>query len=80
MQFVDDDSDIPDSLLQADEDGRVVFFCSAGIQGLVDAIYRLVGTKRTPIKQEAYNRNQFDATLDLLERRFKSSLTLSFYR
>ena len=55
-----------------------MFFCGAGIsypaglpgfKGLVDAIYRLVGTTPNAIEQEAYERNQFDATLDLLERR-----------
>ena len=30
MQFVRNGPDIPDSLLQAHEDGRVVFFCGAG--------------------------------------------------
>jgi hypothetical protein len=78
MQFVPDGPDIPESLLQAHEEGRVVFFCGAGIsypaglpgfQGLVDEIYRLVGTGRWANEQVAYDRNQFDATLDLLERR-----------
>ncbi|MCJ7601790.1 MAG: SIR2 family protein [Desulfobulbaceae bacterium] len=78
MQFVANGPDIPDSLLQAHEEGHVVFFCGAGIsypaglpgfKGLVDEIYRLVGTARNVIEQNAYARNQFDATLDLLERR-----------
>lgn len=78
MQLVAKGPDIPDALLQAHEEGRVVFFCGAGIsypaglpgfQGLVDAIYHVVGTTPTEIEQEAYRRNQFDATLDLLERR-----------
>ena len=78
MQFVSNGPDIPESLLQAHEEGRVVFFCGAGIsypaglpdfKGLVDDIYRRVGTARTPIEQEAYARHQFDATLDLLEHR-----------
>lgn len=78
MQFVAKGPDIPDALLQAHEEGRVVFFCGAGIsypaglpgfKGLVDEIYRLVGTTRTTIEQDAYARSQFDATLDLLERR-----------
>ncbi len=78
MQFVTNGPDIPDALLQAHEEGRVVFFCGAGIsypaglpgfEGLVDQIYQLIGTSREPIEEEAYERNQFDATLDLLERR-----------
>lgn len=78
MQFVTNGPDIPNALLQAHEEGRVVFFCGAGIsypaglpgfQGLVDAIYEGVGTVRTDIEEKAYTNNQFDATLDLLERR-----------
>jgi hypothetical protein len=78
MQFVANGPDIPDPLLQAHEEGRVVFFCGAGISypaglpgfgGLVDDIYRCVGTTRSDIEQEAYARGQYDATLDLLERR-----------
>jgi SIR2-like domain len=78
MQLVASGPDIPDALLQAHEEGRVVFFCGAGIsypaglpgfKGLVDKIYHLVGTTPNAIEQEAYERNQFDATLDLLERR-----------
>lgn len=78
MQFVANGPDIPDLLLQAHEEGRVVFFCGAGVsypaglpgfKGLVDDIYLRVGTTRSAIEQEAYDRNQFDATLDLLERR-----------
>jgi len=78
MQFVADGPDVPEALLQAHEEGRVVFFCGAGIsypaglpgfKGLVGKIYKLVGADREPIEQAAYARGQFDATLDLLERR-----------
>ena len=31
MQFIAKGPDIPDALLQAHEEGRVVFFCGAGI-------------------------------------------------
>lgn len=31
MQFVKNGPDVPDRLLQAHEDSRVVFFCGAGI-------------------------------------------------
>lgn len=78
MQFIQHGPDIPDALLQAHEEGRVVFFCGAGIsypaglpgfQGLVDDIYHAVGTVRSAIEEQAYSRGQYDATLDLLERR-----------
>ncbi len=48
MRFVRNGPDIPERLLQAHEDGRVVFFCGAGISyparipgfaGLVEKLY-----------------------------------------
>ncbi|MFB9159681.1 anti-phage defense-associated sirtuin Dsr1 [Chromobacterium violaceum] len=78
MQFVANGPDIPDALLQAHEEGRVVFFCGAGISypaglpgfgGLVDSIYEKVGTVRTSIEAQAFNSYQYDATLNLLEDR-----------
>jgi len=78
MQFITNGPDIPDALLQAQEEGRVVFFCGAGIsypaglpgfKGLVEQIYRLNGTELSVIEREAFEGGQFDATLDLLERR-----------
>lgn len=78
MQFVTHGPDIPDALLQAHEEDRVVFFCGAGIsypaglpgfKGLVDEIYRLNGTDRKDIEHEAYKAERYDATLDLLEHR-----------
>jgi len=84
MQFIANGPDIPDELLRAHEEGRVVFFCGAGIsypaglpgfKGLVDQIYERTGTARSAIEQEAYGRGQFDATLDLLERRLPGQRT-----
>ncbi len=78
MQFTTRGPDVPDALLLGHEEGRVVFFCGAGIsypaglpgfEGLVDKIYSHVGATPTDIEQDAYDRKQFDATLDLLERR-----------
>lgn len=78
MQFITNGPDIPNALLQAHEEGRVVFFCGAGVsypaglpgfKGLVEEIYRLNGTSLSDIERESFDRWQFDATLDLLERR-----------
>lgn len=78
MQFVTHGPDIPDALLQAHEESRVVFFCGAGIsypaglpgfKGLVEQIYQLNGTVLSEIERASFDRGQFDATLDLLERR-----------
>ncbi len=78
VQFITHGPDVPDALLQAHEEGRVAFFCGAGIsypaglpgfKGLVEHIYRLNGTELIDIERDAFDRGQFDATLDLLERR-----------
>jgi hypothetical protein len=78
MQFVANGPDIPDELLQAHEEGRVVFFCGAGISypaglkgfdWLVDEIYRLCGTGRKRLEEKAFQNKQFDTTLNLLEDR-----------
>lgn len=78
MQFVTNGPDIPDALLQAHEEGRVVFFCGAGIsypaglpgfKELVEKIYRLAGTDFSVIEREAFDQGRFDSTLSLLEQR-----------
>jgi len=78
MQFIANGPDIPDPLLQAHEDGRVVFFCGAGIsypaglpgfKGLLEQIYEINGTVLSDIELDAFERGQFDAALDLLESR-----------
>lgn len=78
MQFVANGPDVPDALLQAHEEGRVVFFCGAGISypaglpgfgGLVESIYTETGTIREPIEDKAFSNGQYDATLNLLEDR-----------
>jgi len=54
--FVTNGPDIPESLLRAHEDGRVVFFCGAGISypadlpdfcGLMDRVYKELDTTWT---------------------------------
>ena len=71
MQFVEQGPDIPEALLQAHEEGLVVFFCGAGIsypaglpgfKELVDRIYDELGAELDEIEQQAYSREQFDAT------------------
>ena len=78
MQLVRNGPDIPDTLLQAHEEGRVVFFCGAGIsypaglpgfKGLVDGLYVSLGTPPTEVEQAALRRGQYDAAIGLLEAR-----------
>lgn len=78
MQFIQGGPDIPDELLLAHEEGRVVFFCGAGISypaglpgfgGLVSKIHKRLGAPPSAVEEKAYSLNQFDAGLDLLQRR-----------
>lgn len=85
MQFVANGPDVPETLLQAHEEGRVVFFCGAGIsypaglpdfKGLVDKIYAACGEDLKKDERVAYRRHQYDATLALLERRLIDPMKL----
>lgn len=78
MQFIANGPDIPDKLLQSHEEGKLAFFCGAGIsypaglpgfKGLVEDIYNLCGTNRLDIEEDAFKRGQYDIVLELLERR-----------
>lgn len=78
VQFISNGPDIPNELVQAHEEGRVVFFCGAGISfpaglpsfsGLVNRIYKRVGTSKSDIEKELFKRGQLDTTIDQLERR-----------
>ena len=80
MQFIPKGPDIPEQLLQAHEEGRVVFFCGAGIsrraglpdfQGLVKNVYRCIGETPSNIECHAFRQRQFDTALHLLERRLQ---------
>ena len=83
MQFIKNGPDIPDTLLRAHEEGKVVFFCGAGIsyaaglpsfKGLVDQLYEALNTTPEPLEQRPYKNNQFDATLDEPSRSHKRRL------
>jgi hypothetical protein len=76
MQFIKNGPDIPESLLQAHEEGRVVFFCGAGISyparlpgfsGLVDQLFDVLGETPNPVQQAAVKAGQFDTAIGLLE-------------
>jgi hypothetical protein len=78
MQFIKDGPDVPDRLIQAHEDGRVVFFCGAGIsfpaglpgfKGLVDQIYEAVGEYQNPVERRARKGGSYDTAIGLLEKR-----------
>lgn len=76
MQFVRSGPDVPERLLQLHEDGRVVFFCGAGISyparlpgfsGLVERLYRDLSVTPSAVQQAAIQAGQFDTAIGLLE-------------
>lgn len=78
MQFIKNGPDVPEALLQAHEDGRVVFFCGAGISypanlpgfhGLVSRIYADLGETPSALERAALDRGQYETTISLLESR-----------
>ncbi len=80
MQFVAKGPDIPDELLQAHEEGQVVFFCGAGIsypaglpgfKGLVEALYTRVGERPDDIEKSFIDKSQFDQAIGHFEHRIQ---------
>lgn len=76
MQFIRDGPDIPERLLQAHEDGRVVFFCGAGISyparlpgfsGLVERLFDALGEAPNDIQKAAIKSGRYDTAIGLLE-------------
>lgn len=76
MQFVRQGPDIPERLLQAHEDERVVFFCGAGISyparlpgfsGLVEKLHAALAAAPNAVQQAAIKAGQFDTAIGLLE-------------
>lgn len=74
--FVTAGPDIPERLLQAHEEGRVVFFCGAGISyparlpgfsELVDRVYDDLGVTPNTVQQAAIKAGQYDTAIGLLE-------------
>ncbi|MDA8030333.1 MAG: SIR2 family protein, partial [Alphaproteobacteria bacterium] len=78
VAFIKDGMDIPDHLVHAQENGRVVFFCGAGIsmpaglpsfKKLVDLIYSELNISKEGSEVDYYHEERFDWVLGLLERR-----------
>ena len=76
MQFVKGGPDIPERLLQAHEDGRVVFFCGAGISypaglpgfaRLVNELYSRLEIIPNPVQVAAMKAKRYDRAVGLLE-------------
>ena len=78
MQFVKNGPEVPERLLQAHEDGRVVFFCGAGIsypaglpsfERLTKRIYADLHVNPNSVEEAAIKAKQFDRAIGLLEER-----------
>ena len=78
MQLIRGGPDIPDRLLEAHEDGRVVFFCGAGISypaglpsfsGLIKKLFNGLNILPSDIEKAAIKRAQYDTAVGLLEGR-----------
>ena len=76
MQFVKGGPDIPERLLQAHEDGHVVFFCGAGISyparlpGFADLVTKLFCRLKLtpdPVQDAAIKAKRYDTAVGLLE-------------
>ena len=76
MQFVTRGPDVPEQLLQAHEDGQVVFFCGAGVSVpaglptfdcLVKEFYKRIGIEPNPVQARALAAGHYDTAVGLLE-------------
>ena len=83
MQFIPKGPDVPDDLLRFHEDGKVVFFCGAGIskgaglpdfKGLVKRIWKEIGNNALSAEEKNNMRTgRYDAALGFLEKKFNDS-------
>lgn len=82
MRWVKDGPDIPVEIVQAVEDGRVVFFCGAGVsqqaglpsfRGLVEKVYARLHRRREsfPAEQRACREQNYDQVFSSLEAAIK---------
>lgn len=80
MRFVTNGPDVPDRLVQAHEEGRVVFFCGTGISypaglpdfaGLVDGLFEALGEDKNSAEQAAIRDKRYDLAIGLLEGRIQ---------
>ena len=76
MQIIRNGPDIPERLIQAHEDGKVVFFCGAGVsaaaglsdfKSLVLKLYGHFNVKPNAIQDSAIQAKSYDKAVDLLD-------------
>jgi hypothetical protein len=84
MRWIIGGPDLPPELLQALEDGKLVFFCGAGVsypaglptfQGLVEKVYKRLGQPLEGVERLEFDKQNYDRVFGLLEKRLvKASL------
>lgn len=76
MQFIPKGPDIPEKLLLEHEEGKVVFFCGAGIsypaelplfRRLVEMLYENLNVEMRPQEKSTFDSSLYDTTIGLLE-------------
>jgi len=76
MKFIDDGPDIPESLLLEHEEGKVIFFCGAGIsceadlptfENLINKILVKENLQTHTLLQKLKNRNEYDRIINYLD-------------
>jgi hypothetical protein len=81
MRWTSGGPDLPPELLQALEDGKLVFFCGAGVsypaglptfRGLVQEVYKRLGEPPQGLEQIEFENHNYDRVFGLLEKRLKS--------
>lgn len=81
MRFIKDGPEVPDRLVESHEDGKVVFFCGAGIsypaglpgfEGLTRRLFEDLGEDLNSTEKAAFEEKRFDVAIDLLERRIRN--------
>lgn len=83
MKLVKEGPDIPVDIIQKLEDGKLIFFCGAGVsypaklpsfKGLVEKIYEKIHVDMAQDELQSFEAGHYDRTLALLENRIDSSL------
>ena len=81
MRFITNGPEVPDRLVQSHEDGKVIFFCGAGISypaglpgfdGLTRRLFEDLGEDLSSTEKAAFEEKRFDVAIDLLERRIRN--------
>lgn len=87
MQFIPQGPDIPIELLNLHEEGRVVFFCGAGIscraglpsfEELVERVHEQIKDDVTDEEKELIKKHRYDAALNCLERKLADPSQMRF--